>query len=312
METPARKKALEVLEEYPALRGIEKVVAKDGLKAILTLRLCPILPIPIGLYNYIYGVTNVPILDFCGGIFLGSLKPYLLDSYLGYFGKSLIDGTAGDGTGIQDVLLLVALGVSVLIGVFASQLATETWDSVLEEVESEESDGKEDDDGITREVFGFQLPDWMVGFQFSYKEAEERVRDVIVMERQAKVWNYTKEEGGPPPAEDPARLPSSPEIVGRNQGIDFSASLCDGLALSPLLFENFLKYADPLYNEEDDEMEINRIKRLKAVSTQNLTVTTASLDDVDFSKPILLQRLNSLRSKTQQRLELLDERLSQD
>ena len=48
-----------------SLRGIERVVAKDGLKAILTLRLAPVLPIPIGLYNYVYGVTNVPFFDFC-------------------------------------------------------------------------------------------------------------------------------------------------------------------------------------------------------------------------------------------------------
>ncbi|KAL7520999.1 hypothetical protein ACHAWX_005689 [Stephanocyclus meneghinianus] len=82
VESPVRKKALEVVEEYPSLRGIEKVVAKDGLKAILTLRLAPILPIPIGLYNYVYGVTNVPFLDFAGGIFLGSLKPYLLDRFV--------------------------------------------------------------------------------------------------------------------------------------------------------------------------------------------------------------------------------------
>lgn len=79
LDSPVRKKALEVLDEYPSLRGIEKVVSRDGLKAILTLRLAPVLPIPIGLYNYIYGVTDVPVLDFAGGIFLGSLKPYLLD-----------------------------------------------------------------------------------------------------------------------------------------------------------------------------------------------------------------------------------------
>lgn len=49
LDTPVRKKALELLEEYPSLRGIEKVVAEDGLKAILTLRLAPVLPIPIGM-----------------------------------------------------------------------------------------------------------------------------------------------------------------------------------------------------------------------------------------------------------------------
>ncbi|ACI65870.1 predicted protein, partial [Phaeodactylum tricornutum CCAP 1055/1] len=132
LDTPLRKKGLGLLDEYPSLRGIEKVVAKEGFKAILTLRLAPLLPIPIGAYNYIYSITNVPLLDFCGGIFIGSLKPYLLDSYLGYFGKSLVDGTA-DQNGWQDTLLLAALGFSVLIGVFASQLASETWDSVLEE-----------------------------------------------------------------------------------------------------------------------------------------------------------------------------------
>ena len=80
--------------------GVEKVVARDGLKAVLTLRLAPILPIPIGLYNYVYGVTNVPIGQFAGGIFLGSLKPYLLDSYLGYFGKEPEDLTISESASI--------------------------------------------------------------------------------------------------------------------------------------------------------------------------------------------------------------------
>ena len=60
----------------------------------------------------------------------------MLDSYLGVFGKQLVDGTAGESS-MQDFLLLVALGVSVLIGVFASQLANETWDSINEEIEAE-------------------------------------------------------------------------------------------------------------------------------------------------------------------------------
>lgn len=97
LDTPFRDKALEVVDRYPSLRGIEKVVARDGLKAILTLRLAPVLPIPIGLYNYVYGVTNVPYIEFAGGIFLGSMKPYLLDSYLGVFGKQIVDGDAGGG-----------------------------------------------------------------------------------------------------------------------------------------------------------------------------------------------------------------------
>eukprot|EP00956_Cyclotella_meneghiniana_P014369 scaffold21494_cov72-Cyclotella_meneghiniana.AAC.5 len=196
VDSPVRKKALEVVEEYPSLRGIEKVVAKDGLKAILTLRLAPVLPIPIGLYNYVYGVTNVPYFDFAGGIFLGSLKPYLLDSYLGVFGKQLVEGSAEAQSGsIQDILLLVALGVSVLIGAFASQLANETWESINEEVEREKAEkGEEEDDKVMREFLGMELPQFVVGFQLSMKAADKRVNAMIEEEYHAKYWNYTKEE----------------------------------------------------------------------------------------------------------------------
>ena len=62
-----------------------------------------------------------------------------MDSYLGVFGKQVVDGTAMDG-GLQDALLLIALGVSVLIGVFASQLANETWDSINEEIEIDKAE----------------------------------------------------------------------------------------------------------------------------------------------------------------------------
>jgi uncharacterized membrane protein YdjX (TVP38/TMEM64 family) len=261
LPTPVRQKALEVVEEYPSLRGIEKVVAKDGLKAILTLRLAPVLPIPIGLYNYVYGVTNVPYWQFAGGIFLGSLKPYLLDSYLGVFGKQIVDGTASGGM-LDDALLLVALGFSVLIGVFASQLANETWDSINEEIEIDKAEksarGKDDegDDFVMREFMGMKLPQWIIGFQFALAEADKRVNALIEDEYHAKVWNYTREEVESVSNDiiDPATQPNSPEVFGANKGFDFGASLCDGLVLSPALFSAYLKYADPLYVEDSQTL----------------------------------------------------------
>ena len=294
LDTPVRKKALEILDEYPSLRGIEKVVARDGLKAILTLRLAPVLPIPLGMYNYIYGVTNVGLVDLMGGIFLGSLKPYLLDSYLGYFGKTLVDGTNEAG-GIQDIILLVALGASVLIGVFASQLASETWDSVLEEVEEEKKkkkgEGDEEDQGddVMKEFLGFKLPQWMVGFQYAMKDADDRVRDMVVVEYNAKVWNYTKAEGGPPADLDPASDPRSPERSEANQGIDLTASLCDGLVLSPILLESFLKFADPLYQEDDDDELKERLS--KPLSGQQ---SRSSKRSKSTSQKELLSRLDAL------------------
>lgn len=305
MDTPVRKKALELLEEYPSLRGIEKVVARDGLKAILTLRLAPVLPIPLGMYTYIYGVTNVGFLPFAGGIFLGSLKPYLLDSYLGYFGKTLVDGTS-DAGGMQDVILLVALGASVLIGVFASQLASETWDSVLQEVEDEKkakvADGVEEEesgDDVMKEVLGIKLPEWMVGFQYSMQDADERVRDIVAIEYHAKVWNFTEDEGGPPADIDPATFPQSPEIRDANQGIDIGASVCDGLVLSPILFEAFLKFADPLYKEEEDD---DLRKRL--VKTSGSPEAAA--------RELLLARLESVRTRAAKRINFLEDRLKEE
>lgn len=332
LDTPLRQKALEILEEYPSLRGIEKTVARDGLKAVLTLRLAPILPIPLGMYNYIYGVTNVNVLQFAGGIFLGSLKPYLLDSYLGYFGKSLVDGNA-DATGLQDILLLVALGASVLIGVFASQLATETWDSVLEEIEAEKQAKKKssidpktgepiylskeeeegvanEDDGILREFVGVKVPDSVVGFQYSLKEADQRIRDMVEQEYDAKVWNNTQTtENYPPSALDPSRFPTSPETLEKGKGIDLGASVCDGLVLTPILFEYFMKLSDPLHTEEVGEETMNKADGGVTNGTR-ISLTSESAGTID-SPEMLLSRLDEMRIRTEARISSIEQSLKE-
>lgn len=324
LDTPVRKKALEIVEENPSLKGIERVVAEDGLKAILTLRLAPVLPIPIGLYNYVYGVTNVPYFDFAGGIFLGSLKPYLLDSYLGYFGKELVDGTAGADGGLQDVLLLVALGFSVLIGVFASQLAGETWEAVIQEEEEakkkkeleerQESDDDSDKDGIVREVFGTALPQWMVGFQLALREADERINTLILQELDAQVWNYTDSRGDNPiPRDlDPAYIPGSPEITGSYKGIDMGGLTCDGIVLSPNLFGIFFKLADPLYDKEAFKKELAEATAKSVLTTSSSTSTSTYIAggaSIDVVKGELLNRLQSIRDRLVTRIEELDKRL---
>jgi uncharacterized membrane protein YdjX (TVP38/TMEM64 family) len=307
LDTPLRKKGLGLLDEYPSLRGIEKVVAKEGFKAILTLRLAPLLPIPIGAYNYIYSITNVPLLDFCGGIFIGSLKPYLLDSYLGYFGKSLVDGTA-DQNGWQDTLLLAALGFSVLIGVFASQLASETWDSVLEEVEAEKmkKNGtdvlKEDEDeDIKREMFGVKLPESMISFQVNMKKADMTMNAILVEEYEAKLWNCTKSDDLAAP--DPSFYASSPEVIDRNKGLDLGSDIWNSIVLTPILFGAFAKYADPLYNEQDDTDLIQRAKQRE--------INSPALQQRDAVEKALLKRVDKLKSRAEKRIQVLEEKLQQ-
>mmetsp|Transcript_3758 Transcript_3758/g.7868 ORF Transcript_3758/g.7868 Transcript_3758/m.7868 type:complete len:573 (+) Transcript_3758:133-1851(+) len=344
VDSPFRNKALELLEEYPSLRGISKVVEEDGLKAVVTLRLAPILPIPIGLYNYVYGVTNVPYLDFAGGIFLGSLKPYLLDSYLGYFGKQVVDGTVAESGGLQDYILLAALGFSVLIGVFASELAGETWDSVKKEIEAEEERKKlenpegDEDDGITRKFLGFEFPEWVIGTQLALKAADERINVMIKTEYNAAVWNSTK-DNPPPLNEDPARFATSPEIRYAGQGFDGGAAICDGFVLSPALIKAYFKYADPLFDEKEElKQEVNLEEARSAVedliasksAITNIEAVVQSIDDnamgeniLTLEKPIgkvsvnvnekeeLRKLLSSLREKTEKRLTSLNEKINE-
>jgi uncharacterized membrane protein YdjX (TVP38/TMEM64 family) len=310
LDTPVRKQALQLLEEYPSLRGVEKVVSKDGIKAVLTLRLSPILPIPIGAYNYIFAVSSVPVLDFCGGIFLGSLKPYLLDSYLGYFGKEIIEANSASGSAtevaqMQDFILIVALGVSVLIGVFASQLASQTWDSVLEEVEAEKkakalaaanAEAPMDPDcELTTQIFGVSLPDWSINLQRSWRDADQRISDMIAKEYNARVWNFTQSDNDPVPASlfDPARDdPECPERAEVYQGFDLLGSICDGLVLTPQLFAAFTKYSDPLYSGADDLQQANSIVSVDTVDIKE--VVDWSLDPSRRRSLSLSEELESL------------------
>jgi hypothetical protein len=246
-------------------------------------------------------VTNVAYGDFALGIFLGSIKPYLLDSYLGYFGKSLVDGSATADSGMQDIILLAALGFSVLIGVFASQLAGETWDSVLEEVEAEKrakaglknDENTDEDDGIVREVMGWKLPLWVVGFQLSLQQANQRINEMIETELEARIWNYTLDEPAPRHL-DPAYAMNSPEVMGANQGIDYLSDIVTGLALSPNLMTAFTKYSDPLLLDELDK------GALKA--------NGASTANGEFS-PELLEALNRIRKRVTRRVQELEDQL---
>ena len=123
-------------EKQPVARALAKVVEQDGFKTVFVLRLSPILPIPLGTYPYIYGTSKLNPLIFAGATFLGSLKPYLLDSYLGLFAKQIVDGDSLDDS--RDLILLVGLGALVLVGVFATELANESWELVQQEVKAEE------------------------------------------------------------------------------------------------------------------------------------------------------------------------------
>jgi hypothetical protein len=304
------------------------------------------------MYNYVYGVSNIRYWEFAGGIFLGSLKPYFLDSYLGYFGKSLVDGSAaaqaaengGAGT-LQDYVLIGVLGFSVLIGVFASQLAAETWDAILKEQEEEEKKLKgdsnnADDDDVMTEIFGWELPQWAVGFQYGLNDAGERVDALVLQEYDAKVWNCTEEnsvfgieisKNTLPDETNPVLDPKSPEITGKYQGFDYGGMTCDGIVLSPILFTYFLKFADPLFNDKTFQEE-RMMKDGGGANNNNDNNNAATITAEDDNEPLLsndssteggdtsltrefkegtfLNQLLALKDETRRRLEEADEKIN--
>ena len=86
------------IEKQPVARALGKVVEEDGFKTVFVLRLSPIIPIPLGAYAYVYGASALDGASFASATFLGSIKPYLVDSYLGVFSKQIIDGDSLDAS----------------------------------------------------------------------------------------------------------------------------------------------------------------------------------------------------------------------
>jgi SNARE associated Golgi protein len=197
-----RERTEQEIAKRPAYRAVDRACAKEGFKTVFTLRLSPLLPIPIGAYNYLYGVTSVSALDFIMGISLGSIKPYLLDSYLGLFGKSLIDDPNGGGV-YSDVALLAFITVIILVGTFATEVAASTWEEIKKETaendaqlalqESSSSEVLSDASkalsssgflrmmGVTAEDVE-KLPGWLKGLVGDVFSAQNRVEAVIVDE----------------------------------------------------------------------------------------------------------------------------------
>jgi len=105
--TTMAAKVEKALAGQPVARALAKVVEEDGFKTVFVLRLAPVLPIPLGGYSYIYGASKLSPWQFAPATFLGGLKPYLLDSYLGVFSKQLLDNP-----GIVEVCAILVLARS--------------------------------------------------------------------------------------------------------------------------------------------------------------------------------------------------------
>ena len=140
---------------------------------------------------------------------------------------------------------------------------------------------------------------------------------LVLQEYDAKVWNCTDDKSffgieisknNLPDDKNPALVnPNSPEITGRYKGVDFGATTCDGLVLSPILLNFFVKFSNPLFDEKtfkEERMQEDH-KSITLSSHEAETSSSSTTTGVEGSISIPPDRLCSVPSSmpTQKNIE---------
>eukprot|EP01040_Poterioochromonas_malhamensis_P001898 gene1898-2031_t len=192
------------IAKRPIIRALDRSLKQNGFKTVFSLRISPVIPIPIAAYNYMYALSSVSALDFIAGVGLGSVKPYLLDSYLGSFlGTSLLSGEGNLNMKANEWMTFGVIAVILLVGTFASQLVSSTWKEIQEELKSIQKQQKEDKDGVEVgsgngfDVFSAlgieqkDIPSPLIQGQEKLKKAWDRLKVVIEDEGKEALFNST-------------------------------------------------------------------------------------------------------------------------
>jgi uncharacterized membrane protein YdjX (TVP38/TMEM64 family) len=101
----ARDRVTRRLKKYPQAAAIDRAIENNGFKAVVLLRLQPLLPFNI--LNYALGVTNIRLRDYILASWIGMLPATVLYVYLGSVMNDISDLLRGrPNSGIAGRLLL--------------------------------------------------------------------------------------------------------------------------------------------------------------------------------------------------------------
>lgn len=111
---------------------MNRVIERNGFKVVTLLRLSPLLPLAVS--NYLYGVTDVSLLSYVFGTWLGMLPGTIVIVSAGRVSKTAF--LKGENLPLQWWQVAVAFALSVVAILYISSLAT----AALRELEQEEDE----------------------------------------------------------------------------------------------------------------------------------------------------------------------------
>ncbi len=105
----ARDRVAARLKQNPSFASIDEALHREGWKIVALLRMCPL---PFGVSNYAYGLTNIPFGHYLAATIIGLLPEEVVLVFLGATGRRM--GNVSSSPAVQ---ALSCVGVVALIGV---------------------------------------------------------------------------------------------------------------------------------------------------------------------------------------------------
>ena len=125
-------------EKYPKMKAVDVAMKQQAWKIVLLIRLTPI--IPFNIVNYLFALTDVPLLTYTLFSWIGMLPGTVMYVYIGGSLKSFADIFNGNykGTTASVVLFWVGLAATVLCAVLIGFYAKKAMSRIISEAEQSE------------------------------------------------------------------------------------------------------------------------------------------------------------------------------
>jgi len=108
-----REQAEKLAEKYKITKALDKAIKTEGLKFVLLLRLCPL--VPFNAFNYLMGVTGVSFVNYAiGGV--GMIPGTIVYVFVGSTLGSITQAATGDFSGGAATIVLLIVGCILACG----------------------------------------------------------------------------------------------------------------------------------------------------------------------------------------------------